>query len=92
MNFDTNTVPRSETTTWGIPCLAYTSSRRIFAHPSDVSSVEHATGIISLEKRSTITRIASWPLLLGNPVTMSTEMCIQGRDGISFGWSGAALA
>ncbi len=59
MNFDMNTVPQSEITTWGIPCLAYTSSRRIFAHPSEESSVEHATGIISLEKRSTMTRIGS---------------------------------
>ncbi len=50
MNLETNTVPWSEMTTCSIPCLAYTSSHRIFAHPSDESSVEHAIGMISLEK------------------------------------------
>ncbi len=59
MNLEMNTVPRSEMTTCGIPCLAYTSSHRIFTHPSDESSVERAIGIISLEKRSMIIMMAS---------------------------------
>ncbi len=59
MNLETNTIPLSEMMVWGILCLAYTSSHKIFAHPSDVKSVEHAMGIISFEKQSTITRIAS---------------------------------
>ncbi len=58
-DLETNTVPQSEITTWGILCLAYTSSRKILAHPSDDSSVEHVIGMISFKNRSMIIKIVS---------------------------------
>ncbi len=92
MNLETNTVPWSEMTTCGIPCLAYTSSRRILAPPSNDSSVEHAIGMISLEKRSMIIKIASYSWHFGRPVTILTEMWVHGQEGMALGWSGAAFA
>ncbi len=59
MNLEMNTVPWLEMTTCGMPCLAYTSLCRIFAHPSNESSVEHAIGMISFEKWLTIIRMVS---------------------------------
>ena len=84
-NFEMNWGPQSEMIVTGIPCLAYTSSRRIFAHPSDESSMLQAMGMMFFEKRSTMTRMASWPLDSGRPVIISTEIWVQGSEGIWFG-------
>ncbi len=54
------------------------------------SSTLQATGMMALEKRSTITRRALHLFDVGNPVTMSMEMWVHGPTGTVFGLSGAA--
>src|SRR3984893_4526162 len=78
-NFKTNSFPRSETMSWGAPCLANTCFKNSVANSMAPSVLWHSMKIAYFVSLSTITRIESKSKDRGNPSMKSIEMELHGR-------------
>ena len=88
VNSDVNCGPLSLRTFRGTPCSFHISSLYIFAMPDEDMSVVVAFSRIILLKRSTTTRMASFPFDFGKGPMISMLISSQGPAGMGRGCSG----
>lgn len=84
---EVNCVPQSDTIVLGSPCRFQMNCRYSLATSSELAVVWHGSRCRILVSLSTITRIASNPLLSGSPVTKSIDRSCHGCLGIVSGRS-----
>src|ERR1700731_379151 len=81
-NFKMNSFPRSETMSWGVPCLANMCFKNSVANFMAPSVLQHSMKIAYFVSLSTITRIESKSKDRGNPSMKSIEMELHRCCGI----------
>src|ERR1700709_1769222 len=88
MNLDTNWVPLSDMTCFGVPCSFQTFCKKSSAIPLESTSLTVGMKCACLENRSTTTKMLSFPSLLGKSTMRLQVIFCHGAVGISLGFSG----
>src|SRR5271169_6948898 len=83
--------PRSETIESGMPWRRITWSRKILANSGAVVVLLQGTSWLILVRRSTTTKMESYPFDMGRSVTKSQDMPFQGPDRAGSGASSPCL-